>query len=185
MKATEKPLSQYPWYLRPIFRSQRRKYGAVLKSGLMWARVPRLLFAISLLYGFLDRKKSPLEPVLRSLIIVRVSQVNGCPFCIDLNSAKLVERTGSIDKITALSKWKESPLFNEKEKMALEYAEAMTFTDREVDDQLRSRLNGYFDEKAIVELTALIAYQNLSSKFNNALDVPSQGFREISLTAQN
>ena len=58
--------------------------------------------------------------------------------------------------------------------MALEYAEAMTFTDREVSDELFSRLREFYDDDSIVELTAIIAWENASSKFNRALRVPSQ-----------
>lgn len=51
----------------------------------------------------------------------------------------------------------------------------MTFSDRDVDDELFARLRGFFDEDEIVELTATIAWENASSKFNRALRVPSQG----------
>ena len=79
-------------------------------------------------------------------------------------------------KVEALSNWRESDIFEEKEKIALEYAEAMTYSDQQVSDQLMQRLRQHFDDDSIVELTGLVAFQNLSSKFNSALDVPSQGF---------
>ncbi|MGI9167917.1 MAG: carboxymuconolactone decarboxylase family protein [Pyrinomonadaceae bacterium] len=59
--------------------------------------------------------------------------------------------------------------------MALEYADSMTITDREVSDDLFARLREFYDDDAIVELTATIAWENASSKFNRALRVPSQG----------
>jgi AhpD family alkylhydroperoxidase len=176
MRVTEKPLSSYPWYLRPFFWNQKRKYGQVLKPALIWARVPRLFAAIAILYGVLDRKSSPISPILRSLITVRVSQINGCLFCIDINSAMLAKRTGSMNKVEALERWRESELFDNEEKLVLEYVEAMTYTGRQVDDDLTRRLYEYFNEDEIVELTGLIAFQNLSSKFNSALDLPAQGF---------
>ncbi|WP_411725934.1 carboxymuconolactone decarboxylase family protein [Methyloglobulus sp.] len=176
MRVTEKPISSYPWYLRPFFWNQKRKYGQILKPALIWARVPRLFAAIALLYGVLDRKSSPIDPVLRSLITVRVSQINGCRFCIDINSAVLAKRTGSMNKVEALERWQESELFDNKERVVLEYVEAMTYTDRQVDYGLTRRLYEYFNEDEIVELTGLIAFQNLSSKFNSALDLPAQGF---------
>jgi AhpD family alkylhydroperoxidase len=176
MRVSEKPISSYPWYLRPFFWNQKRKYGQILKPALIWARVPRLFAAIAILYGVLDRKSSPIDPVLRSLITVRVSQINGCRFCIDINSAVLAKRTGSMNKVEALEKWQESELLDNKEKVVLEYAEAMTYTDRQADDDLTQRLYQYFNEDEIVELTGLIAFQNLSSKFNSALDLPAQGF---------
>ena len=80
----------------------------------------------------------------------------------------------SDEKILALEDYATSPLYDEKERAALEYAERMTFTDRDVDDELFSRLRGFFDEDALVELTAAIAWENSSSKFNRALRVPSQ-----------
>ncbi|MCD2452114.1 MAG: carboxymuconolactone decarboxylase family protein [Methylicorpusculum sp.] len=176
MRVTEKPLDSYPWYLRPFFWNQKRKYGQILKPALIWARVPRLYAAIAVLYGVLDRKSSPIDPVLRSLITVRVSQINGCRFCIDINSAVLAQRTGSMNKVEALERWQESELFDNQERVILEYVEAVTYTDRQVDENLTQRLYEYFNEDEIVELTGLIAFQNLSSKFNSALDLPAQGF---------
>lgn len=81
-----------------------------------------------------------------------------------------------MEKVAALERWRESGLFDEKERLVLEYTEAMTYSDQQVNDGLMHRLNAFFDEDGIVELTALIAFQNLSSKFNSALDVPAQGF---------
>jgi len=179
MRVSAKPLHEYPWILRPFFWSQQRKYGAVLQPGLLWARVPKLFAAVAALYGVLDRKSSPLSPVLRSLVTVRVSQINWCRFCVDINSATLAKRSGSMGKVEQLAQWRESDLFDEKEKAVLEYTEAVTCSDRQVTDELVGRLKAFFDDDGIVELTGLIAFQNLSSKFNSALDVPPQGFCEI------
>ncbi|MGI8553310.1 MAG: carboxymuconolactone decarboxylase family protein [Dehalococcoidia bacterium] len=65
-------------------------------------------------------------------------------------------------------------LYDELERTALEYADSMTITGREVEDALFARLRTYYDEDALVELTAIIAWENASSKFNCALRVPSQ-----------
>jgi uncharacterized peroxidase-related enzyme len=176
MRIEPRPLNRYPWYLRPFFWSQRRKYGAVLESALLWARSPRLFKGVAVLYGMIDRRSSPIDPALRSLITVRVSQINHCSFCVDLNSATLIKRGASFDKVDALQDWEASNLFDRRERVALEYAEAMTWSDREVDDDLFGRLREDFDDDAIVELTGLIAFQNMSSKFNSALAVPPAGF---------
>lgn len=103
------------------------KYAERLKPGLLWARPPLLFLAIAGLYGVIDRKRSPLDPVLRSLVTVRVSQINWCRFCIDINSATLLKRGASFDKVGALENWREAKLFDEREQVALEYAEAVTF----------------------------------------------------------
>jgi alkylhydroperoxidase family enzyme len=80
----------------------------------------------------------------------------------------------SDEKILALDEYATSPLYEEKERAALEYADRMTITHQDVDDELFSRLRRFFDEDALVELTATIAWENSSSKFNRALRVPSQ-----------
>jgi len=179
MRISGKPLKEYPWFLKPFFYNQSRRYGEVLLPGLLWGRVPRLFAAVALLYGVLDRKKSPVNPVLRSLVTVRVSQINWCRFCVDINSATLLQRSGSMEKVQQLDHWKDSTVFDEMEKAVLEYAEAMTRTEEHVTDTMVSKLREYFDDDAIVELTGLIAFQNMSSKFNSALDVPPQGFCRI------
>lgn len=79
------------------------------------------------------------------------------------------------EKILALGEYATSPLYGEAERVALEYADAITFTDRDVDDALFVRLREHFDDDAIVELTMIIAWENSSSKFNRALRIPSQG----------
>lgn len=80
----------------------------------------------------------------------------------------------SDEKIEALSQYATSDHYSEAERVALEYADSMTITDREVNDELFARLRQFFDDDSIVELTATIAWENASSKFNRALRVPSQ-----------
>ena len=80
----------------------------------------------------------------------------------------------SDEKILALADYARSPLYNEAERVALEYADAMTLSDREVSDELFARLRRVYDDDALVELTAIIAWENASSKFNRALRIPSQ-----------
>ncbi|HEV7683848.1 MAG TPA: hypothetical protein VGO68_17090 [Pyrinomonadaceae bacterium] len=80
----------------------------------------------------------------------------------------------SDEKINALANYATSELYNETERVALEFADAMTITGRDVSDELFARLRGLFAEDALVELTAAIAWENASSKFNRAMRVPSQ-----------
>jgi AhpD family alkylhydroperoxidase len=162
--------------LRPFFLNQRRKYGQVLQAALLWARSPKLFMAVAILYGVIDRRSSPIDPALRSLVTVRVSQINACPFCVDLNSSTLFNRGVRMEKVDALGDWRRSSLFDTREQIVLAYAEAMTRSEQRVDDPMIDDLKRYFDDDAIVELTALIAFQNMSSKFNSALGVPAQGF---------
>src|SRR5215469_16769382 len=80
------------------------------------------------------------------------------------------------DKIEALDDYASSPLFTEAEKVALEYADAMTDTQRDVDDGLFARLQKHYDDDTIAEMTMTIAWENASSRFNRAFRIPSQGF---------
>lgn len=170
---------QTPWFLRLFFWNQKRKYGEVLQSGLYWARSPRLFAGVAVLYGMIDRRTSPIEPVLRSLVTVRVSQINWCSFCVDINSMTLMKRGADRAKVENLDIWRESDLFSPRERIALEYAEAMTYSDRQVEPELMARVREHFDEDGVIELTGLVAFQNLSSKFNAALGVPPQGFCRV------
>lgn len=81
----------------------------------------------------------------------------------------------SDEKILALTDYKTSQLYNEVERVALEYADGMTITGREVNDELFARLRQCYDDDELVELTEIIAWENASSKFNRALRIPSQG----------
>ena len=80
----------------------------------------------------------------------------------------------SKDKIGAVLDYANSELFDQAERVALEFADAMTITGREVSDGLFARLREFYDDDALVELTATIAWENASSKFNRALRIPSQ-----------
>jgi AhpD family alkylhydroperoxidase len=165
--------------VRIFLWNQKRRYGSVLESARLWGRTPKVFSALALLYGALDRRTSPIEPTLRSLITVRVSQINGCHFCVDLNSFIVLRRGVDSEKLAALADFETSALFSEREKAALSYAEAVTDSNRRASPAHFEQLHRYFDDDAIIELTALIAFQNLSSKFNAALGVEPQGFCSV------
>ena len=77
-------------------------------------------------------------------------------------------------KIDALNEYATNDLYDEAERVALEFADAMTITGRDVSDELFARLSKFYDDDSLVELTATVAWENSSSKFNRALRVPSQ-----------
>jgi len=107
--------------------------------------------------------------------MTRVSQVCHCAFCIDANALRLAQRSGGMAKVEAVATWRDSTLFSDKERAALAYAEAVSATPPLVDDALKAALRRHFSEQAITEMTSLLAFQNLSARFNAALDIPSQG----------
>ena len=81
----------------------------------------------------------------------------------------------SDEKLRAVLDWPAAAgLFEDDERLALEYADAITLSDRDVDDELFARLKARWDDDTLVELTEIIAWENASSKFNRALRIPSQ-----------
>ena len=79
-------------------------------------------------------------------------------------------------KLREAAAWRESSLFSEEERLALDYAERITITGERVDDALFARLKARFSEAQLVELTAAVALENFRSKFNPPLGIGAQGF---------
>ncbi len=173
------PLKSIPWILRPQAWLHRRHYGAVLSPIRWWGRIPLVFYLVSMFVGYLERRRSPLDPLLRSLVSARIAQLCHCDFCIDITAMKLAERAGGSEKLEVVNRWRNSALFSDNERLALEYAEAASMTPPTVDDALRSRLAQQFDAQALTELTALIGLQNLSARFNSALAIPAQGLCQL------
>ncbi len=94
----------------------------------------------------------------------------------DINSVRVMETEGGVEKLAEVTNWRDSKLFSEAERVALEYAERITYTDQKVDDALFARVKEHFTEGQIVELTAAIAMENFRSKFNPPLGIEAQGF---------
>ena len=117
------PLSKIPLILRPQAWLHRRHYGEVLSPIRWWGRIPFIFYLVSMFVGWLERKRSPLDPVVRSLVSARIAQMCLCEFCVDITSMKVAERTGSSDKLLAVADWRQSPLFSDEERLALEYAD--------------------------------------------------------------
>ena len=113
------------------------------------------------------------------MITTKISMLNQCAFCVDANAYLFLKKGGMENKIDALPHFQKSDCFSDKEKAALTYAEAMTIERGPIADAIFTSLKVHFDDDAIVELTALIAFQNMSSKFNSALDAKSFGFCKL------
>lgn len=167
---------QYAWYMRPILALMRRRLGVLPEPVRLWARLPLAFLGFQLMNFALERRASPLGGSLRALIRTRIAQMNSCHFCVDLNASRALDRGATSEQLHDLGNFRDSPLFNEDEKAALAYAEAITATDSSIDPSLIERLRHAFGDDGIVELAALAAHQNLSAKFNAALGVPVQGF---------
>lgn len=137
--------------------------------------MPGHFLGMLFLLGLFQRRRFPIDTALRSLVSARVAQLNGCAFCVDLNAYNLLKATGSTEKAVAVEHWRESSLYSDRERAALDYAEAMTDTSRRVTPAHIAALKSHFDDDSVVALTAWIAFQNLSAKFNSALGAEENG----------
>lgn len=85
------------------------------------------------------------------------------------------EKNGE-EKMHNVARWRDSGVFSEAERLALEFAERATITGQKVDAELIAKLKKHFDDAQIVELSAAVALENFRSKFNVPLGVEAQGF---------
>ena len=162
--------------LREALAEQRKLWGAPLHPYLFYARHPAYFRAANMMWAALQDDAKRVPATLRALLNRRVAWWNGCEYCQDAHAAKASKLGISTGKIEALDDYANSPLFGDAEKVALEYADAMTDTHRDVDDELFARLQCHYDGDTIAELTMIIAWQNASSRFKHAFRIPSQGF---------
>ncbi len=111
-------------------------------------------------------KNSQLDKKLIHLVKLRASQINRCTFCVDMH-VKEAKIDGEKElRLHHLAAWEESPLFDEKEKAAFAWTEAVTRLNQEhVSDDLYKRTREFFSEKEIVDLTLAVAMINLWNRF--------------------
>ena len=94
----------------------------------------------------------------------------------DLNAAGLLRHSGGDRKLREAESWRTSSAFTAQERAVLAYAEAMTRSDRDVDDELFHEIAGFFPERDLVRLTAWICLEKFYSKFNRSFRIDAQGF---------
>ncbi|MDF3882007.1 carboxymuconolactone decarboxylase family protein [Cupriavidus basilensis] len=110
-----------------------------------------------------------LEHSLADLVRLRVSQVNGCPYCIDLHSARARKDGEMAARIDMLEVWRETPLYTDRERAALAWAEAVTdIAGTHVPDAVWEAARPYFSEREIVDLTLLVTAVNSLNRFGIA-----------------
>jgi len=110
--------------------------------------------------GYLE--SSSIEPKLRYLVQLRVSQINGCAYCVDLHTNQLRREGETQQRIDCLVVWREVPFYDERERAALEWAEIVTLVkDTHAPDSAYEAVSAHFSEKELVDLTLVIADMNL------------------------
>jgi AhpD family alkylhydroperoxidase len=143
----------------------------------VWAHRRRVLLGISAA-GFAVEKSKLLPARLKELAMLRSAQVTQCEWCLDFGSKMAQDAGVPPEHLRELSHWRTSALFDDVDRLVLEYAEGMTRTPVEVSDELFARLREHFDDRQIVQLTMTIAMENLYNRSNHALGIESQGFSE-------
>ncbi len=163
---------------RALAKAAGRETERMLEPLQMFAHLPGLLSG----YGKLEQAKARLHRVdqrLSDLAELKAATMTSCEYCIDLGSQITRHRSGLTDaELLALPRYRDSELFTELEKLVLDYATGMSRTPVDVPDALFARLREHFDDAQLVELTFVIALENLRGRFNVALGIGSAGFSE-------
>jgi AhpD family alkylhydroperoxidase len=159
--------------MKLLFCYEKIKYGKVLEPVIAWGYAPQIFFKFLKLWNSFNKKNLSIDQNLKSLICLFISKQNQCNFCINLHSSKLTSNPTYKEKIAALNDFTNNEIFSTQEKSLLEYAKYMTNTPVIIPKDVTSNLKQYYNDKQIVEITALIAFQNMSSRFNAALKLSS------------
>lgn len=122
--------------------------------------VPDLIKSLSATSFALE--KTSLDPLMKCLIDIRVSQINGCAFCLDMHTKQAKIKGERELRLYHVAIWRESPLFSAKEKVALALTEALTQIGKEgVSDELYQDVSEHFTEKEVSEITFAIGLINM------------------------
>ena len=168
--------------VRFSFREARKRVGMVPETYAISARHKPTFVGQSLFELTLERAKR-VDNHLKELATLKAASIVGCEFCLDIGSFLATEAGISEQQLHDLPFHAESAAFSDLEKLVLDYSAAMTQTPEGVDDALFARLREHFDERQMVELTAIIAWENFRARFNAATGVPAQGFSKAGVCA--
>jgi alkylhydroperoxidase family enzyme len=125
-----------------------------------------------------DKTWRRLDPQLRQLAVQASAGAIGCSWCTDFGYYEGMQQGIDPNKVREVPRWRESDVYDERERVVLEYAEAATATPAVVPEALVTRLHTQFSDQEIVELAAWVALENLRSRFNAGLGLRSEGFSD-------
>jgi 4-carboxymuconolactone decarboxylase len=143
----------------------------------MYAHVPRLLLGYCMMEGA-TAKLDRVDERLKTLAELKAATMTSCEYCIDIGS-QIARRAGiSEAQLLALPHYRDSELFDDLEKLVLDYAVGISSTPASVSDELFAALRSHFDDPQLVELTNIIALENMRGRFNLSLGIGSSGLSE-------
>ncbi|WP_415327566.1 carboxymuconolactone decarboxylase family protein [Chryseobacterium sp. MMS23-Vi53] len=123
--------------------------------------------AITPLFGITQYlKNSSIDKQLMELVDFRISQINKCAYCLDMHSKELRAMGETEQRLYGLSAWRETPYYTERERAALEYAEAVN--NLHVSDEVYAQAKSQFSEEEIIDLTLVVNAINMWNRFNIA-----------------
>jgi alkylhydroperoxidase family enzyme len=122
------------------------------------------------------KRWNALDPHLRWLALQATASAIGCSWCTDFGYYEGMQTGVDPRKVRDVPRWRESEVYDERERAVLEYAEAATSTPVVIEDDLVKRLRAGFSDEQIVELASWIALENFRSRTNAGLGLHSQGF---------
>jgi alkylhydroperoxidase family enzyme len=122
------------------------------------------------------RKWDACDDQLKSFAHLAVAAQVGCSWCLDFNYFEAHHNHLDMDKAREVPRWRESAVFSDLERDVLEYAEAMTLTPPTVTDEMVAGLRDQLGDAALVELSAVVAFANFTTRPNIALGIESDGF---------
>ena len=125
------------------------------------------------------RKWDRLGPDLKSYAQLASAGVIGCSWCLDFGYFTAHDDGLDLAKVREVPRWRESEVFTPLERAVLEYAEAMTVTPPTVTDAMVAHLVDELGAPAVVELTQMVALENMRSRFNSAAGLQSQGYSDV------
>lgn len=167
------------WFMRRGMKKMTGRepaYGDGIEPIEVWAHQPKMMSGMGKFQQAV-RKAHGVDERLKNLVELKGAQMIGCEFCVDLGSQICRNSGFSDEELLALPRYRQSDLFTEREKLALDYAVAVMRTPVEVTDELFARMTEHFTEKQMVEITALLTVVNLD-RFNAAFGIGSAGFSE-------
>jgi alkylhydroperoxidase family enzyme len=155
----------------------RRTYGVIVDP------LPAMAHNMPVLVTDLGFEKSlsrwkRLDPTLKALAVMATAVSIGCSWCVDFGY--WVSANDGVDpvKLRDVPHWRDSDVYTDLEQQVMAYAEAATATPTAVTDEMVAALRRRLDDAALVELTMMVGVENVRSRFNGALGLTSQGFKD-------
>jgi len=165
-------LQRYAW------RYSHKMFGKVVEPVQAAAHHNGVLMSSGALEMVVEKRWKTLDPHLRWLALQATSMAIGCSWCVDFGYYEGVQAGVPIEKVREVGRWRESDVYDDRERLVLEYADAVNSTPSVVTDDLAARLQRAFSEKERVELAGWVALENMRSRFNAGLGLRSEGFAD-------